>query len=236
MSDGSAKEALVTPFSLRKDVHARGTDFVVTDIQTAAREELGDLDWLIPGAEPRGEEFAFTYPPGTPHVDGSFANLSHSAPSVWRQHTGRARADWEGAFRRFLAVADGTGIEWAVIGGVALAIRGITAAAVTPDVDIITTPAGARQLDDLLRDWLTSPTVDLPLFGWFGRAFFGARVEWLGNDIHANVWRFDYLWEECDWEGRTLLVPSLELYLRIEQSRGRIDRARGIQAALDAAT
>ena len=235
MSDGSAKQALVTPFSLRKDVHARGTDFVVADIQPAAREELHALDWLIPGVEPRGEEFAFTYPPGTPHVDASFANLSQSAPSMWRQHTGRERADWRGAFRRFLSVADGTGIDWAVIGGVALAIRGVTAAAATPDVDIITTPDGAKELDDLLRDWLTSPTVDLPLFGWFGRAFMGARVEWLGNDTHPNAWRFAYPWEEYEWEGRTLLVPSLELYLKIEQSRGRVDRAQGIEAALAAA-
>ena len=59
-------------------------------------------------------------------------------------------------------------------------------------------------------------------------------VEWLGNDTHDNAWRFDYPWEEYEWEGRTLLVPSLELYLKIEQSRGRIDRAQGIQAALGA--
>lgn len=232
MSAGSGKQALVTPFSLRKDVHARGTDFVVTDIQPDARKELDGLDWLIPGIEPRREGFTFTYPPRTPYIDASFENLSHSAAAMWRQHTGAERADWEGAFRRFVAVADGTGIEWAVIGGVALAIRGVTAAAATPDVDIITTPDGARQLDDLLRDSLTSPTVDLPMFGWFGRAFMGARLEWLGNDAHDHAWRFDYPWEEYEWEGRTLLVPSLELYLKIEQGRGRVDRAQGIQAAL----
>ena len=38
------KQALVTPFSLRKDVHARGTDFVVSDIQPDAREELDGFD------------------------------------------------------------------------------------------------------------------------------------------------------------------------------------------------
>ena len=223
-----------TPFSLRKDVHAQGVDFIVTDIQPDAREELGDVDWLIPGVEPRGDEFAFTYPPATRHVDASFENLSRSAAAMWRHHTGRERAGWEGAFRRFVSVADGTGIDWAVIGGVALAIRGVTAAAPTPDVDIITTPDGAKQLDDLLREWLTSPTVDLPMFGWFGRAFMGARVEWLGNDTHQNAWRFDYPWEEYEWEGRTLLVPSLELYLKIEQSRGRLDRAEAIEAAITA--
>jgi hypothetical protein len=232
MSKGSAKQALVTPFSLRKDVHTRGTDFVVSDIQPEKREELDGLDWLIPGVQPRGEEFTFTYPLSTPYVDAGFENLSRSAASMWRQHAGVERADWEGALRRFLSIADGTGIEWAVIGGVALAIRGVKAAAATPDVDIITTPDGARQLNDLLRDSLTSPAVDLPMFGWFGRAFLGARVEWLGNDTHDNAWRFDYPWEEYGWEGRTLLVPSLVLYLKIEQSRGRIDRAQGIKAAL----
>lgn len=234
MPGGSAKQELVTPFSLRKDVHARGTDFVVSDIQPDAREKLDGLDWLIPGVQPRGEEFTVTYPPSTPHVNTGFENLSRSAASMWRQYTGAERADWEGALRRFLSIADGTGIEYAVIGGVALAIRGVTAAAATPDVDIITTPDGARELNNLLRDWLTSPAVDLPMFGWFGRAFIGARVEWLGNDTHDNAWRFDYPWEEYEWEDRTLLVPSLELYLKIEQSRGRTDRAQGIQAALGA--
>jgi hypothetical protein len=236
MSRGSPEQALVTPFSLRKDVHARGTDFIVGEIEPAALEQLDGLDWLIPGVEPRGDEFAFTYPPRTPHVDASFENLSQSAAAMWRQHTGVERADWEGALRRFLSVADGTGVEWALIGGVALAIRGVTAAAATPDVDIITTPDGARQLTQLLRDWVTSPTVDLPMFGWFGRAFMGARLEWLGNDEHDNAWRFDYPWQEHEWEGRMLLVPSLELYLKIEQSRGRIERAQAIQAALGTVT
>ncbi|MEX2210889.1 MAG: hypothetical protein WD689_03915 [Gaiellaceae bacterium] len=224
----------MTPFSLRKDVHAQGTDFVVGDIRPDAREELDGLDWLIPGVEPRGDEYAFTYTAGTPYVDAGFENLSRSAAAMWRQHTGVERADWEGAFRHFLSVVDGAGIDWALIGGVALAIRGVTAAAATPDVDIITTPADARRLDDLLSDRLTSPTVDLPMFGWFGRAFIGARVEWLGNDQHANAWRFDYSWEEYEWDGRTLLVPPLELYLKIEQGRGRTDRAEGIQAVLGA--
>lgn len=235
MSKRSAKQGFVTPFSLRKDIHAEGTDFVVGEIKPEARQELADLDWLIPAIEPRGAEFAFTYPPGTPDVDASFENLSRSAPDMWRHQTERERADWEGALHRFRAVADPAGVEWALIGGVALAIRGVKAATATPDVDIITTPDGARRLGGLLVDWLTSPTVDLPLFGWFGRAFMGARVEWLGNDTHGNAWRFDYPWETFEWEGRTLLLPSLELYLRIEQSRGRVDRAQGIQAVLDAA-
>jgi hypothetical protein len=176
-----ASTELGTPFSLRKDLSARGTDFVVSDLHPEAREQLGDLDWLIPAVQPRGDEFAFTYPPGTPSVDAAFENLSRSAASMWRQHAEVDRADWQGAFRRFLSLADGTDIDWALIGGVSLAIRGVTAAAATPDVDIITTPDGARQLTDLLRDWVTSPAVDLPDFGWFGRAFVGAKIEWLGN-------------------------------------------------------
>lgn len=232
MANGLPDQTLVTPFSLRKDVHAQGSDFVVCDIDSDTREELGDFDWLIPGIEARGDEFAFTYQAGTPYIDASFENLSRSAVDMWRQHTGVERADWENAFSRFMSVADSVGMEWAVIGGVALAIRGVTAAAVTPDVDIITTPDGARQLTRLLRDWLTSPTVDLPMFGWFGRAFIGARVEWLGNDVNANAWRFDHPWEQHEWEGRLVRVPSLELYLQIEQRRGRLDRVQGIQTAL----
>jgi len=75
MSKGSAKQALVTPFSLRKDVHTRGTDFVVSDIQPEKREELDGLDWLIPGVQPRGEEFTFTYPLSTPYVDAGFEEI-----------------------------------------------------------------------------------------------------------------------------------------------------------------
>lgn len=222
----------LAPFNLAKHSHSEGTDFVVSEIAADAVDAVGDLEWLIPFVERRGETFAFTYPAGTPHVDAAFDHLQSVAGEMWLQHAEEEPADWRGAFRKFAALVDGSGVEWAVIGGVALAIRGVEAAEVTQDVDIITTPAGAQRLNEVCAQYLTAPTIELPDWGWFGRAYLGAKVEWLGQDVYPHAWRFDHPWEQIEWEGHDLLVPSLELYLEIERRRGRHDRADGIEAVL----
>lgn len=206
----------------------------MAEIYAAARESVGDLTWLIPFVQPRGDGFALTYPLGTPNVDIGFENLSRSAGRIWCQYSRVERADWENALRKFISLADGAGIEWALIGGVSLAIRGVAAAALAHDVDIITTQDGASQLSVLIRPRLTGPILDVPTWGAFGRAFMGATIEWLGNDAHDQMWRFNHPWEEFEWEGRRLLVPSLELYLKVERARGRADRVHGIEALLSA--
>jgi hypothetical protein len=222
------------PFDLAKATGQKGTRFVVSAIDPPAREAIGDLSWLVPGIQPEGEEFSITYSPDTRHVDLAFANLQLHAVTLWKQTQHIENADWCGALRTFIASIAGKPVEWALIGGASLAIRGIEAASRTHDVDIITNPEGAHLLDDLFAERLIAPTVELPGFGWFGRAYLGASVEWLGNDTHPGTWTLDHPWEIFEWEGQPLRVPSLATYLRIERQRQRHAHADEIEARLAA--
>jgi hypothetical protein len=78
--------------------------------------------------------------------------------------------------------------------------------------------------------------------GWiadaFGRAFPGARVEWVGG-VHPDVEQFG----PCDfgpsaaarretvvWEGHELLVPPLDLQIAVSDRRGLADRVAAARA------
>jgi hypothetical protein len=127
-------------------------------------------------------------------------------------------------------------IPVAVIGSVALAVRGVD---VRPgDIDVITTVEGADALADRYRDVLVVPVADDPGFGIWGRAFTGGiRVEWLGNPariqegpwpLAAQTWTIASPFEEVCWQGRVLRAPPVELCRQIEVYRQRLDRVAAI--------
>jgi hypothetical protein len=79
---------------------------------------------------------------------------------------------------------------------------------------------------------------------WFGRAFPGALVEWVGgvDDRADQPTPSDYgptaarRREMIRWRGHWLRVPPLELQLAVNERRGRIERAELIRAALRTAS
>lgn len=193
--------------------------------QQAALEELGF-----------GPDLIRRYPPGTQHFDRAAANLRHGLEEmVWQKMTGTAPG-WAGALGDLLDRAGQAQVPLAVVGSVALAVRGVD---VRPgDIDVITTVEGADTLGDSYRDVLVVPVADEPGFGLWGRAFTeGICVEWLGSParaqegswpLDASQWSVAGPFEEVSWERRLLRVPPLEVQRQVEVRRQRPDRVAAI--------
>jgi hypothetical protein len=183
-----------------------------------------------------GPDLVRRYPPGTRHVDRAVANLRRWLDEMVRQRMTGTAPGWAGALGDLLDRAGQARVPLAVIGSVALAVRGVD---VRPgDIDVITTVEGADALGDSYREVLVVPVAYDPGFGIWGRAFAGGiRVEWLGNPamvqegpwpLAAQKWTIASPFEEVSWESRVLRVPPVELLRRIEVLRQRLDRVAAI--------
>jgi hypothetical protein len=195
--------------------------------QRAALDELG-----------HPADVVHRYPPGTMHFERAVANLRQGLDEMVRQRIDKTPADWAAAFRDLLSRAEWARVPFAVVGSVALAVRGVD---VRPgDIDVLTTPDGADALGEAYRDDLVVPVATEPGFGRWGRAFAGGiRVEWLGTPagvqegpwpLNAAEWSVASPFDEIRWENRSLRVPPLELQRRVEVQRQRRDRVAAIDA------
>jgi hypothetical protein len=193
--------------------------------QRAALEHLG----LPPDAVLR-------YPPGARCLDRAVANLRRALEEMVRHKIAGTPAGWSQPFHDLLGRAEQARVPVAVIGSVALAIRGVD---VRPaDIDVLTTPEGADALAESYQDVLVVPLATTPGFGRFGRAFTGGiRVEWLGNParvqegpwpLAAAAWSIASPFEEVCWENRLLRVPPLEVQRQVELQRQRPARVAAI--------
>jgi hypothetical protein len=200
----------------------------VVDADPGEREALVELGF--------GPDLVRRYPPGTRHVDRVVANLGQGLGEMVRQRMTGTAPGWAGALGDLLDRAGQARVPVAVVGSLALAVRGVD---VRPgDIDVITTVEGADALGDSYRDVLVIPVADEPGFGIWGRAFTGGIcVEWLGNPVRvqegpwpldAQQWTVASPFEEVSWEGRVLRVPPVELMRRIEVLRQRLDRVAAI--------
>jgi hypothetical protein len=195
-----------------------------------------------PGRRAALEEIGFPpdliqrYPPGTRYFDRAVANLRQALGEMVIQKSARTPAGWSVPFRDLLGRAGEARVPLAVVGSVALAIRGVD---VCPgDIDVITTLEGADALAESYQDALVVPLFTRPGFGRFGRACTGGiRVEWLGNaarvqegpwPLAAAAWSIASPFEEVCWENRLLRVPPLEVQRAVEVRRQRPDRVAAI--------
>jgi hypothetical protein len=172
------------------------------------------------------------------YVEQAVANLRQGLDEMVRQRIDKTPAAWAAALRDLLSRAGQAPVQIAVVGSVALAVRGVD---VRPgDIDVLTTMEGADALGEAYRDVLVVPVATEPGFGRWGRAFTGGiRVEWLGTTasvqegpwpLNAAEWSIASPFDEIWWENRSLRVPPLELQRRVEVQRQRLDRVAAIDA------
>jgi hypothetical protein len=176
------------------------------------------------------------YPPGTMFFERAVANLRQGLDEMVRQQIEKTPADWAAALRDLLGRAEQARVPVAVVGSVALAVRGVD---VRPgDIDVLTTLEGTDALGEAYRDVLVVPVATEPGFGRWGRAFTGGiRVEWLGAPavvhegpwpLNAAEWSMVSPFDEIRWENRSLRVPPLDVQRRVEAQRQRLDRVAAI--------
>ncbi len=210
-------------------VERRGGQFRLTQVEPELREAATVL-----GFARDGEAFVRTFPEEARWLEEAWPNFVRHAPTMLRQ-TATGLVPWDEALAAFLDRVDG--VDWWLAGSVALAVRGVD---VSPrDLDVITDAPGAQRLGELFADALVEPVVASEgwIARWWGRAFLGARVEWVaevassvddpdpvdfGPTAAANL-------ERVRWRGYELQVPPLELQLAVAERRGLAERAAAIR-------
>jgi hypothetical protein len=178
--------------------------------------------------------FVKQFPPQTltPAIADRFAS---TAEQLLRQTACLDPVPWQAALRDAARRLDDAGVDWWLTGSAALAIRGID---VSPrDIDLVS-DAGAVPTASVFNDALIEPAVAVDgwFCRWFGRAFVGARVEWVGgvteaaDQPHATDFGLvaQAALERVSWHGLTVRVPPLALQRAVSLRRGLINRVRAI--------
>ena len=207
--------------------------FVVRTDEAAFREVLPGLAYA-----PSNGEFARRFPADAPQLARIYSNFERTIEQVLEQSANRRPVLWEEALSDLAARLDGSGVEWFLCGSAALAARGIEVA--PRDIDFVTTD------QERVRKALADALIEPPLYdvdrgwiaAWFGRAYVGARVEWVA-DVYPD---FD-AWgapsevgpqsaarlERVRWNGRDLLLSPLDVQLAVNEKRGLADRVEAIR-------
>jgi hypothetical protein len=178
--------------------------------------------------------FARCFPTDSPHLERIYASFARSVEDVILQKAGVSPAPWERVLDTVLPLMDAHAITWWLVGSAALAVRGLD---VSPrDVDFVVDEAGTHRLAELLLDDLIEPVTPIETWRarWFGRAFPGTLVEWIGGVDEHHYWGSAALWETVTWRGHQLRVPPLEELLIGAERRGLTARASLIRKALGA--
>jgi hypothetical protein len=216
---------------LRASLVQADEDLVVVDCRDPELvPALGDLFF-----QEDGGNYVRRFPPGSVSA-AIFARLEASLEPMLRQTARLDVAPFEDALRA--TVERLAGVDWWLTGSGALALRGI---AVSPrDIDLVVADEDAARVAAAFDDALIEPAVAVQ--GWFcrwwGRAWLGARVEWVGGvtDAADQPEPTDFgptaaaALEEVVWHGSAVRVPPLDLQRAVSVRRGLDDRVRLIDA------
>lgn len=211
------------------------TTFIITDLDPAYSKVVQALDY-----EETAAGFAKTFPANAPHLAAIFERFSRCAEEMVLQAANVHPVPWQEALLAFLQRIEGKQINWWLVGSAALAVRGLNI--VPHDIDLCVDDASAHTLGIMLEDCLIEPVQDVSgwISHWFGRAFFHARIEWVGGvDAHVDDDEItDYgpiaasRKETIIWHGYELQVPPLDLQLQVSERRGLTNRVEQIKRAL----
>ncbi|MGD0244126.1 MAG: hypothetical protein ABSB59_27920 [Streptosporangiaceae bacterium] len=228
----------MTAITTRRWTEAGTTWFAVGGV---GPELAASAEGVLMDYERDGGEWRRGYPASTPGLDTCWRNLAGCAELMLRQAAGLEPVPWRETLRELCRRTSGRESSWWLAGSTALAVRG---AGIEPgDIDLVCSGEGALRLGAIFADALIEPVAyDSGSFlgDYWGRAFLGARLEWVGAP-KAGVdsplpTDFGPLaasrLETVTWEGWPLRVPPLDLQRAVSQRRGLTARVALIDAML----
>ncbi len=171
-------------------------------------------------------------------TEAILARLEQVLLPMLRQTARLEPAPWEAALHETARRLDSAGVDWWLAGSGALAVRGL---AVQPcDLDFVVSGEDAARTTMAFEDALTEPAVEAEgwFCRWFGRAWLGARIEWVGGvtDAADRPEPSDFglvaaaALSEVRWQGLAVRVPPIELQREVSKRRGLNERVRLIDA------
>jgi len=192
--------------------------------------------------EPFEGGLARIFPAESLYLERAYANYSRLLEDYLAAEAGERPVRWEDALESLLRAINGQELRWLLVGSASLAVRGLD---VSPgDIDLATDAAGARLLGELLADALVEPVMPVTdwICRWWGRAWMGARVEWVGDVLptvdqpHPADFGPTAMAQAVTvpWRGYEVPVPPLKLMLAVTERRGLVQRAETIRQALAA--
>ncbi|MEZ0449166.1 nucleotidyltransferase domain-containing protein [Cellulomonas sp. ICMP 17802] len=199
-----------------------------------------DDQMLLPGLAAggfahEGDAWTKSFPSDAPHLDRAWLNIQELLVPWLRQTVGLDPVPWAGTLASVIDRLGRDGIDWWLTGSAALAVQGVK---VSPaDLDLVVAGDDARAVGDLLVDGLVEPVARVDWFcDWWGRAFLGCRVEWVGGigprADEPEVTDFGptaaAALRTVTWHGRPVRVPPIELQRAVSVRRGLSDRVAAI--------
>jgi hypothetical protein len=210
-----------------------GSCFVVRTADPEFREVLPELAYAA-----SGDEFTRCFPASSVDVDRIFRRFAERIEELLEQTARRRPVPWEQALTEVAARLDRADVAWFLAGSTALAARGIDVAPRDVDVVVDDHSATVEALGDVLIEPPSRDRERRWVAEWFGRAYLGARVEWVAgvypevdgagspNEIGpAAASRL----ERIHWNGSTLQATPLDVQLAVSRSRGLSTRVEAIQ-------
>lgn len=206
--------------------------FVVTDISAQERGAAHALGWVdVDGGA------AAVMPADSRYLERAYVNFERHAPQLIARVLGQVEFRWEDALDAVLHLIEEAANPWFLTGSVTLAVRGIPV--VPGDIDLVTTEAGARELENILAPDVMQTLTPSPhwVARWFCRAYIHGQVEWVGDVQHSadvplpsdfGPHAMSHL-ETVEWRGFQVQVPPVDLALAVNQRRRRIERVRAIE-------
>jgi hypothetical protein len=210
-----------------------GSSFVVGDVPRELEAALVELGF---SGETGGFRRSFRADPED--VRRTHARFARHLEEIVLQMARVLPVPWDEALELLFRRIGGARVDWWLTGSAALAVQGVDVA--PRDLDLVTDDDGAHALAELLEDALVEPLQPADWFcRWWGRAFLGARVEWVGGVGPAadepEPSDFGLVaaasLEAVSWRGHILRVPPLELQLEVSERRGLGERVALIRAA-----
>jgi hypothetical protein len=184
-----------------------------------------------------GDRYVKRFPAGS-FTDGMLDRFREALVPLLRQTARLDPVPWREALRDAIRRLDGAGIDWWLAGSAALGARGLQ---VEPrDIDLVISEADVSRAADAFEDVLIEPAVETDgwIARWFGRAWLGARVEWVAGVSRAvdEPVPSDFgpaaaaALTQIEWEQTIIRVPPIELQYEVSARRGLADRVALIQA------
>jgi hypothetical protein len=203
----------------------------------------GPAERLLMDYERHSDEWRHGYPANTPQLDRYWQNFTACAESMLRQAARIDPVPWREALRELCERTSDQRVGWWLTGSAALAVRG---AAIKPgDLDLVCTSEEAIRLGDVFADALIEPVAPAGadwISEYWGRAFWAARIEWIGGPKRAvdKPLPSDFglvaasRLETVMWEDWPIRVPPLELQRAVSQRRGLAERVALIDMLAEA--
>jgi hypothetical protein len=227
----------VNAVTARRWIDDQGAVWFAVGLTGGTYEQVAER--VLMDYERSGLEWRRGYPCDTPHLERAWENFSACIEQVLRQAARLEPVPWRDALRELCQRTTGRPVSWWLAGSTALAVRG---APIEPgDLDIVCDAGDAVTIGELFSDSLIEPVTAGPadwLGQWQGRAFWEARIEWVGgiNPLVDDPEPCDFGPEAArrlepvrfeDWQ---ILVPPLDLQRAVNERRGLLHRVTMIDA------